>query len=189
MDQKKVNSDAPTRRLDWQPLSGGDKDERLTKPINADNRINNPGETVVGYDADSPQAGKDGAENKNRAANSFKRDPVVGWLVVVRGNGRGNSVELGKGQNTIGRSPDNHVRLDFGDDKISRESHCVIIFEPKRREFYIRNAEGRNLTYVADTVVIDAKQLNANEIITIGDTDLRFVPLCGPDFSWDSALP
>ena len=42
-------------------------------------------------------------------------DPVVGWLVVVQGPGRGRSLEIGAGANPIGRAQHQKICLDFGD--------------------------------------------------------------------------
>src|SRR3954453_11732558 len=54
-------------------------------------------------------------------------DPVVGWLVIVSGPGRGGFCRLGYGQNSIGRDAEERVRLEFGDDSISRKKHCFVI--------------------------------------------------------------
>ncbi|MEO0017489.1 MAG: hypothetical protein RLZZ522_772 [Verrucomicrobiota bacterium] len=53
-------------------------------------------------------------------AEDLPEGPVVGWLVVVEGPGRGKSVTLGYGMNAIGREPGNRVVLPFGDMQISR---------------------------------------------------------------------
>lgn len=53
---------------------------------------------------------------------TFDRDPVVGFFVVVGGPGLGSHRPIFEGNNTIGRSPDNRVALDFGDDTISSEA-------------------------------------------------------------------
>lgn len=116
---------------------------------------------------------------------NFMQDPVVGWLVITSGPGKGLGLKLGIGMNAIGRDPTNRIALDYGDQKISREKHCVVTFEPKRRVFYIQHEGGTNLTYVGDAVVLQTQQLHNGEIVQIGDTEMRFIAFCGEDFSWD----
>ena len=111
-------------------------------------------------------------------------DPVAGWLVVVKGPGLGRSVEIGAGANPIGRASSQKIRLDFGDTRISRERHAVVVYEPKARRFFLQGGEVRNLTYVGDTVVLTPVELTGGELITIGETQMKFVPFCGPQFGW-----
>lgn len=116
--------------------------------------------------------------------SSFYRDPVVGWLVVISGPGKGISIELGYGVNKIGRESDQRVSLDFGDDEISRQAHAAIVYDPKSRRFFIQHGDGVNLTYVNEEPVIQSLPLSGNEVISIGNTRLMFIPLCGDGFEW-----
>lgn len=111
-------------------------------------------------------------------------DPVVGWFVVLDGPGKGRSIEIGIGANSIGRDRGQKICLGFGDDRISRDRHAVLVFDPLSRKYFLQAGEVRNLTYVAKEVVLGPVELKGGETITIGDTQLRFVPLCGPDFGW-----
>ncbi len=117
-------------------------------------------------------------------AETEPNDPVVGWLVVMQGPGRGRSLEIGTGANTIGRAQSQKLRLDFGDARISRERHAVLVFDPRARRFFLQNGEVRNLTYVGDDVVLAPVELDGGETITIGETQVRFVAFCGPQFGW-----
>jgi FHA domain len=128
----------------------------------------------------SPGTGVNAPEEKTAAPD----DPVVGWVVVVDGPGRGNALRLGYGQNGIGRDQAERVCLDFGDDAISRQKHCFLIYEPRRRQFLVRPGDGAALTYLNGNLLSQPRQLKAADKIEIGRTTLRFVPLCGPDFEW-----
>ena len=33
--------------------------------------------------------------------------------------------------------------------------------------------------------VLSTEEMQAGDLIVIGETTLRFAPLCGPEFSWD----
>jgi len=112
--------------------------------------------------------------------------PVVGWLVVVEGPGRGKSVTLGYGMNTIGRESGNRVCLPFGDMQLSRTKHATLTYDPRSRKFFIQHGESTNLTYVGESPVLAPLELNSGDLIRLGDTTvLKFIPLCGDDFNWD----
>lgn len=111
-------------------------------------------------------------------------DPVTGWLAIVQGPGAGASVRLGYGMNSIGRADDQRCKLDFGDEKISRQTHASISYDPRGRKFYLLHGGGQNLTYIGETPVLQPTELSGGEFITLGDTTLRFVPLCGPSFDY-----
>lgn len=112
-------------------------------------------------------------------------DPVVGWLVITDGPGRGKSVNVFAGMNSVGRGANQRVRLDFGDGQVSSEGACFITFEPKRRTFHISHGGKANIVYLNDEAVLTPMPLANGNIVTIGDTKLRFVALCGPDFNWE----
>lgn len=116
-------------------------------------------------------------------------DPVVGWLVVLAGPGRGQACRLGYGQNSIGRERGERVCLDFGDATLSRQKHCFIIYEPRKREYILRPGDGANLTYLNGDLVSEPRPLKAADLIELGQTTLRFVPFCGPEFDWQDQPP
>lgn len=111
-------------------------------------------------------------------------DPVVGWLVVVAGPGKGRALQLGYGANTLGRGNTDRVSLNFGDERISRSGHATVTYDPRGRRFYLQHGGGTNLTYLGEQPVLAPTELPALSHIILGDTTLRFVPLCGEDFDW-----
>jgi len=112
-------------------------------------------------------------------------DPMAGFLVVISGPGRGKALTLGYGINAIGRDPSQRVSLDFGDQRISRINHCLLTFDALSGKFYIQPGEGRNLAYLDDQPVLVPTVLQSGQHIRLGETMLRFLPLCGEDFSWE----
>ena len=114
-------------------------------------------------------------------------DPVVGWLVVVEGPGKGRAVQLGYGSNSLGRGATDRVKLDFGDDQISRNGHAVVTYDPRGRRFYVQHGGGTNLTYLEDKPVLTPAELPPLGKIGIGNTVLRFVPFCGTEFDWQDS--
>ena len=128
----------------------------------------------------SPSEGGSGGAT----VSDFSAEPVVGWLVVIDGPGRGQSLKLGFGMNSVGRDADERVSLDFGDEEISRKSHALVTFDPKGKKFYLQHGGGINLTYIDDQPILQTQELKGKEVICIGNTRLCFVPFCGPDFMW-----
>ncbi|MCY1535298.1 hypothetical protein D9M68_706950 [compost metagenome] len=111
-------------------------------------------------------------------------EPVVGWLVVIAGPGKGASRSLSYGVNTVGRGADQAVVLDFGDDGISRSHHLGIVYDARNRTFYAQPGTGRSLSYVGEQPLLTPVALSGSVDLTLGNTTLRFVPFCGPDFDW-----
>lgn len=114
-------------------------------------------------------------------------DPVVGWLVAISGMHLGESFQLYAGKNTIGRSSNNKITIGL-DKSISRDNHVTIIYEPKRREFYLQSGNSEGLTYLNDSFVNGSHLIYKNDIVEIGATKLIFIPLCGVDFSWEQYM-
>jgi FHA domain len=111
-------------------------------------------------------------------------DPVAGWVVVVKGPGRGNYCPVFVGMNSIGRDAGQRVSLTFGDDSISREEHAFITYDEEQRCFYLQHGGKSNLVRLGAHPVLSPTEIKPNDLIRIGRTTLLFVPCCGPDFSW-----
>jgi hypothetical protein len=111
-------------------------------------------------------------------------DPVVGWLVVVKGPGRGNAVRLGYGWNSIGRDKSQRACLNFGDSQISRIGHAKLLYEPRSRKFSLTLGEGTNPTYIRGDILLTPTEIKSADRIQMGETELLFVALCGEDFEW-----
>jgi hypothetical protein len=115
---------------------------------------------------------------------SVDSDPIAGWVVVVKGPGRGNFCPVFVGMNSVGRDASQRVCLSFGDDSISREEHAFITYDEEQRCFYLQHGGKSNLVRLGGHPVLSPTELKANDLIRIGRTTLLFVPCCGPDFSW-----
>lgn len=119
-----------------------------------------------------------------RGGDDTEMDPVAGWLVVVKGPGRGSFAPIYVGMNSLGRDQSQRVCLDFGDDSISREEHAYITYDDETRCFYLQHGGKSNLVRLGSEPVLTPAELKPNDLIRIGRTTLLFVPCCGPDFSW-----
>lgn len=115
----------------------------------------------------------------------FEQDPVVGWLVVVGGPGLGSYRPIFEGNNTIGRAAGQRIPLDFGDDAISSEEQAYLRYDSSSRSFlFVPNLAKTNIVSINDKRPTGAVELNQMDVITIGRTQLVFVPFCGPEFDW-----
>jgi hypothetical protein len=121
-------------------------------------------------------------ENTNSPHGRFP----VGWLIVLKGPGRGSSFELHRGVSQIGRGEGQAVRLDFGDSSISRSNHAAIAYDNEQRCFFIGHGGKTNLVRLNNRPVLSTEEINDGDLIRIGETLLRFVGLCGPDFDWET---
>ena len=109
-------------------------------------------------------------------------EPVVGWLVCVEGPVRGVDFRLHDGYNFIGREEgDIHIQ---GDNAISRQKHAVIAFYAKRNTFYVGPADGRNIIELNGEPVFNSTEMKSYDVVTIGNTKMMLVALCGDKFNW-----
>ena len=113
-------------------------------------------------------------------------NPPVGWLVIIDGPGRGNVVAIYYGQNTIGRGNDQRIRLNFGDTRISRDTHAYLIYDEMARKFFLRDTGKANLVRHNQSPVMTPTELSSHDEIQIGETTLLFIPLCNDGFDWMS---
>ncbi len=110
----------------------------------------------------------------------------VGWIVVVKGPGRGTAFALFNGVSKIGRAEDQAIKLDFGDTSISRDNHAAIAYDSEQHSFFLGHGGKANLVRLNDKPVLSTEEVSNNDLIRIGETTLRFVALCGREFNWDA---
>jgi hypothetical protein len=139
---------------------------------------------LLGFSAPSSQAHDPLSPAAQPSASTQAHFPV-GWLVVVAGPGKGASFSLFDGLTQIGRGEGQTVRLDFGDNTISRDNHAAIAFDAEQRRFFFGHGGKANLVRLNGQPVLSTETLPPNSIIRIGETTLRFVALCGEDFIWN----
>jgi hypothetical protein len=114
-------------------------------------------------------------------------EPVVGWLVCVKGSYFGQSFTLKAGNNSIGRSLDMDVPL-AQENTVSRNRHCLITFEPENRDFFIQPGESSGLTYLNGTLIMSFTKMGIRDHIKLGSCEFIFYPLCDDTFTWDDMI-
>ena len=130
-------------------------------------------------------------DSDNQVASSPDNQPVktedfaTAALVIIKGLGIGKIATMGMGMNTIGRDSSQRVCLNFGDNTISRENHCRLVYDGREKEYLITVGGSANLVYLNNKRVIEPQILKHGDIIEIGETLLRFIPFCDDSFDWN----
>lgn len=138
----------------------------------------NEGKTV-GFFSSGAKDNKDDIEVSN--------EPVVGWLVCIKGNHFGDSFNLYAGRNSVGRGETNKINISK-DSAVSRNKHAWLTYEPKKRDFYIQPGEGSGLSYLNGETVMETKKLQAKDMLEFGNGLYILIPLCDETFTWEDYI-
>ncbi|MFD1885235.1 FHA domain-containing protein [Paenibacillus wenxiniae] len=111
--------------------------------------------------------------------------PVTGWLVCIEGPQLGQDYRIMAEKNFIGRSEEMHIRI-IGDNAISRRNHAVIVYDPKKRNFYLLPGDASGLAYHNNEAVYSPVELNPYDVLQLGHSKFIFIPLCGAHFEWEN---
>lgn len=109
----------------------------------------------------------------------------VGWLVGLSGPVKGKIFPFKSGCNRIGTEPKMDIVLPEG-LPVDRANHAQIIYEPKRRQFFIQAGNGNGLCYLNRELVFTHEELHAYDQIALGEIEFLFLPLCSELFAWDA---
>lgn len=126
-------------------------------------------------------------ENAKTAGESNKSEFPVGWIIVINGPGRGSCFTMFTGVSQIGRGEDQAVRLDFGDTSISRNNHAAVAYDDEQGKFFLGHGGKSNLVRLNGKPVLSTEELTNGDLVRIGETTLKFVALCGEEFTWASS--
>jgi len=114
--------------------------------------------------------------------NAQPKRYVVGWLVGLNGNSRGESFAVRMGRNVLGR--DRRSDVVINDDQASSH-HADLVFRPEERRFILMDHNSTNGTYVNEDEIEPRRDLATNDIIRVGSHKYLFLPLCREGFYWD----
>lgn len=114
-------------------------------------------------------------------------DPVVGWLVCIKGMYFGNAFIINAGRNSLGRDTSNRIAI-IGDQTVSNLKHLWITYEPKKREFFVQPGESSGLVYLNGENIMTSQKMNAYDQLEIGAGTYMLVPLCCEQFSWEDYI-
>jgi len=119
----------------------------------------------------------------NMEVDGVQVAPTVGWVICTKGSMKGRDFRLHNGWNYIGSDERMDVRIK--DPKVSSYM-ARVSYDNRGKAFFIAPSDqATNLTYCNDEPLLSPKAIKIYDVISIGDTDLIFVPLCGEHFNWE----
>ena len=107
---------------------------------------------------------------------------VVGWLVGLNANARGEAYPVRIGRNVLGR--DRRSDIVINDDQASSH-HADLVFRPEERRFILMDHNSTNGTYVNEVEIEPRRDLIEKDVVRVGAHKFLFVPLCHEGFYWD----
>ena len=117
-------------------------------------------------------------------SSAIGTEPVVGWFVCTEGPHYGEDFRLKSGRNFVGRSTGMDISITK-DTTVSRERHTAVVYEPKGNLFIVQPGDSKELSYLNGDVVLSPVQIKANDRLSVGHTELMFIPCCTADFKWE----
>lgn len=110
------------------------------------------------------------AVRKTVMISERRKPPVVGWLVAINGEQKGEDFRLRDGQNILGSAPDAEVQIK---DVTVSGKHASLRY--KEGTFYLVDLDSTNGTYLNDKPEGIAKEeLKDNDTIRVGEVTLKF---------------
>ncbi|MGJ4949959.1 FHA domain-containing protein [Bradyrhizobium sp. HKCCYLS20291] len=103
-----------------------------------------------------------------------RRGDLLAVFRIVDGPGAGTSHPVYKGDNAIGRGPQNRIALTFGDDGMHREGHAWLHAQPG--QFVLEHGGKTNPVYVNDEKLQGRRSIGIGDKVKIGVTMLRLDP-------------
>ena len=139
-----------------------------------------------GLEAGSAIARPGAAAEAGLAARAAPKGPVAGWLVVLDGTARGQDLRLGEGRNFLGvDAAGNPAVLDANSPLAVRRG--IVVYDPQDNNWCALPGSSNELCTLNGKSLIEKMPLTAGDTFAVGGAQLRFVPLCGPEFNWNAA--
>ena len=146
-----------------------------TQPANRSAQMQTPTEFVGGL---ATQPGSTLSKTSKERVQ-----PVVGWLVCVKGPDIGKDFRLHANYNYIGRNQNQDVCLN--DPKVSGE-HLELSYDLRSGKYFLtRPGRSTNMAYINGIPLNGSPMLQRGDQIEVGDTMLVFIPLEPSDVKWN----
>ena len=111
---------------------------------------------------------------------------AAGWLVVLDGPARGQDLRLGEGRNFLGvDAAGDPAVLDANSPLAVRRG--IVVYDPQDNNWCALPGSSNELCTLNGKSLIEKMPLTAGDTFAVGGAQLRFVPLCGPEFNWNAA--
>ena len=60
----------------------------------------------------------------------------------------------------------------------------LVVLDGEAKTYTLLPGSSQELCYLGDTALLEPQELEGEETLRLGTATLKFVPFCGPDFSW-----
>ncbi len=125
-----------------------------------------------------------GGSKEESAVSKDENSLFVGWLVCISGANKGKEYKVRDGYNYIGSSASMDIYIEK-DDSIASERAAVIGYDSYTKTFFLSLCGAHTIIRVNSRLLMEQVSLQAYDELTIGETKMIFVPLCGDKFNWD----
>ena len=61
---------------------------------------------------------------------------------------------------------------------------AVLVYDGEAKTYTMLPGSSQELCYLGDAALLEPQELAGEETLRLGAATLKFVPFCGPDFSW-----
>lgn len=109
--------------------------------------------------------------------------PVAGWLVVLDGQAKGRDLRLGVGRTFLGLDADG-APVTLSADAPLGLRQAVLVYDGEAKTYTLLPGSSQELCYLEGEALLAPQELAGDETLRLGTATLKFVPFCGPDFSW-----
>jgi pSer/pThr/pTyr-binding forkhead associated (FHA) protein len=125
--------------------------------------------TVIETEA-APQAGG-GAGRRTVLISEKRKPPVLGWLVAMSGDQKGEDFRVREGKNVLGSGADAQVTIR--DDTVSAQ-HASLRYDDGK--FFLTDLDSSNGTYINEKRIA-REELKDNDMVRVGEITLKFKAL------------
>ena len=96
---------------------------------------------------------------------------------------KGRDLRLGVGRTFLGLDKDGTPVTLSADAPLSLRQ-AVLVYDGEAKTYTLLPGSSQELCYLGDTALLEPQELAGEETLRLGTATLKFVPFCGPDFSW-----
>ena len=97
--------------------------------------------------------------------------------------GIGRDLRLGVGRTFLGLDKDGTPVTLSADAPLSLRQ-AMLVYDGEAKTYTLLPGSSQELCYLGDTALLEPQELAGEETLRLGTATLKFVPFCGPDFSW-----
>ena len=111
-------------------------------------------------------------------------EPVVGWLVCINGADRGEDYRIRAKNNRIGSDVNSDICL-AKNESVKGSDFATIAYYTKKNVYYFIPGDDSGSIMINEEIVEIPLVLNNGDIIKMGGSEYKFIPLCNEDFQWE----